>query len=174
MKIEFLASESMGIRSMATFVETSDVSILIDPGVALVPIRGGYPPHKLEIEKLEDHWNRIKRASTKSRIMIVTHYHYDHLNPQEPEIFKSKGVFLKNPERFINFNQRRRASEFVKLIKDIVIFLKFADGEKYKIGKTKIRFSEPLFHGYNNRSGYVLSLSIDDGMDIKEFLNKFK
>ncbi len=35
MKITPLAFDSFGTRSMSTFVETKDVKILIDPGVAL-------------------------------------------------------------------------------------------------------------------------------------------
>ena len=45
MKIKPVASDSMGTRSMATYVETKDVKIFIDPGVALGPSRYGLPPH---------------------------------------------------------------------------------------------------------------------------------
>jgi predicted metallo-beta-lactamase superfamily hydrolase len=40
-----LAFDSFGVRSMSTFVETDDLRILIDPGVALAPIRYGLEPH---------------------------------------------------------------------------------------------------------------------------------
>jgi hypothetical protein len=165
MKIIFLASESMGTRSMATYLKTEEVSILLDPGVALAPIRGGYTPHKIEIEKLGEHWRRIKERAKRSDILIITHYHYDHLNPQEPEIYRSKKVLLKNPERFINPNQRRRALKFIESIRNMAKSIKYADGRQFKIGRTKIRFSPPLFHGFNDRSGYVLSVLIEDGRD---------
>lgn len=42
MNIVPLAFESMGVRSMATFVET-DQRILIDPGTSIAPKRFGFP-----------------------------------------------------------------------------------------------------------------------------------
>ena len=60
MKILPLAADSLGTRSMATFVETGDVNILIDPAVSLGPKRYSLPPHPLEYEKMDEH-----RANTK-------------------------------------------------------------------------------------------------------------
>ncbi len=45
-----IAFESLGVRSMAIFVETDDLKILIDPSVALGPKRYGLPLHPLEID----------------------------------------------------------------------------------------------------------------------------
>ena len=42
-----LAYESLGVRSMSTFIQTPDVSLLIDPGVALGP-RKPIIPHPRE------------------------------------------------------------------------------------------------------------------------------
>jgi len=97
MKIVPIASDSMGTRSMATFIETKDCGILIDPGVALGPSRYGLPPHPLEMEKLEEDWSNIVKYSEKAQVMIVTHYHYDHHNPEYPEIYEGKNVYLKHP-----------------------------------------------------------------------------
>lgn len=41
MRVIPLASESLGVRSLATFVEAGGLRILIDPGVALGPKRYG-------------------------------------------------------------------------------------------------------------------------------------
>ncbi|MEW6329676.1 MAG: MBL fold metallo-hydrolase, partial [Candidatus Micrarchaeota archaeon] len=80
MKITPLAFDSLGTRSMCTFIETKDVNILIDPGVALAPSRYGLPPHSLELERLAEHWRTIKEHARSADIMIITHYHYDHHN----------------------------------------------------------------------------------------------
>jgi predicted metallo-beta-lactamase superfamily hydrolase len=48
MKILPVAFESMGVRSMATYVETSDLRIFIDPGVSVSPDRYSMPPHTVE------------------------------------------------------------------------------------------------------------------------------
>src|SRR5256885_8843455 len=43
-----LAAESLGVRSMATYVEVGDLGILIDPGATLAPTRWGLPPAEAE------------------------------------------------------------------------------------------------------------------------------
>ena len=53
MKVLPIASDSLGVRSLATYVETRDVKILIDPSAALGPSRYGLPPHPHEISALE-------------------------------------------------------------------------------------------------------------------------
>ncbi len=54
MKITPLAADSLGARSMVTFVETRDVSVLIDPSVRLGPRRYELPPHPLEEDRRRD------------------------------------------------------------------------------------------------------------------------
>src|SRR5436853_585901 len=44
MRVIPLAAESLGVRSMATYVEAGDLGILIDPGATLAPTRWGLPP----------------------------------------------------------------------------------------------------------------------------------
>ena len=44
MKIIPLAAESLGVRSMATYVEAGQTGILIDPGATLSPSRFNLPP----------------------------------------------------------------------------------------------------------------------------------
>ena len=52
MKIIPISSDSLGVRSMATYIETKDCKILIDPSAALGPKRYGLPPHQKELETL--------------------------------------------------------------------------------------------------------------------------
>ena len=54
MRIVPLAADSLGARSMATFVETRDVSVLVDPSVRLAPVRYDLPPHPLEEDRRAD------------------------------------------------------------------------------------------------------------------------
>lgn len=46
MEIEILATESLGVRSMATLIRMPGRTILIDPGVALGTIRYGLAPSR--------------------------------------------------------------------------------------------------------------------------------
>ncbi|WP_286244027.1 hypothetical protein [Methanobacterium ferruginis] len=48
MKIVPLAFESMGVRSMATFLET-DQKILVDPGTSIAPKRFGFPHGRMNL-----------------------------------------------------------------------------------------------------------------------------
>ncbi|MCC6028953.1 MAG: hypothetical protein LM591_02300 [Candidatus Korarchaeum sp.] len=165
MRILPLSSDSMGARSMATLVETKDLRIMIDPGVALGPSRYGLPPHPKEWERMEAHWREIVRQAHKADLLIVTHYHYDHHNPWEGlEIYEGKRVLVKDPKRNINQSQRGRASFFLKQIEGIAS-VEIADGRSFREGDTIIEFSEPVFHGTNSKLGYVIEVFIREGED---------
>ena len=164
-KIVPLAFDSFGVRSMATFIETDDLKILIDPGAALGPIRYGLTPHFLEWQKLDESWRRIKRQAKEADVLIVTHYHYDHHDPDAPELYKNKIVFIKHPTENINLSQKGRATLFLKAISEKPKKLEIADGKSFRIGKTQITFSKAVCHGTNPRLGYVTEVSIKSGSD---------
>jgi predicted metallo-beta-lactamase superfamily hydrolase len=163
MRVVPIAAESLGTRSMATFVETRDVRILIDPGVALGPSRYRLPPHRLELERLADHWDAIKAHAEKAEVLCVTHYHYDHHSPEEPEVYGDKEVLLKHPTGKINLSQKKRARDFLKVLEGIPASLEYADGREFAFGETMVRFSPPVCHGADSRLGYVTEVSIRDG-----------
>ncbi len=163
MKVLPVSFDSLGTRSMATFVETDDVKFFIDPGVSLAPTRYGLPPHPLEIKKMENDWKKIVDLAKKSDILIVTHYHYDHHNPFENlEIYKNKIVLIKHPTEKINLSQKNRAAYFLEQIKNLPKQLEYADGREFKFGKTRIKFSGPVFHGTNSRLGFVIEVLIEE------------
>jgi len=155
-----LAFDSFGVRSMATFVETDDLKILIDPGVSLAPVRYGLEPHPLEWQRLDEKWTVIKQYAEESEVLIVTHYHYDHHDPDYPELYSGKTVFIKHPTQNINRSQKERATLFLEAIKGLPQKLEIADGKSFKLGKTRINFSKAVCHGTNPRLGYVTEVSI--------------
>ena len=155
-----LAFDSFGVRSMATFVETDDVALLIDPGVSLAPMRYGLPPHTIEEQRMDERWADIKDHAARSDILIVTHYHYDHHDPDEPEVYDGKIVYLKHPTEKINKSQAGRASHFLAVLEGLPASLDIADGNEFKHGSTRIKFSAPVYHGTNPRLGYVVEVSI--------------
>jgi predicted metallo-beta-lactamase superfamily hydrolase len=99
MVVHPLAFDSIGVRSMATYVEAKGLKVLIDPAVALGPRRYGLPPHPLEWERLRQTWEDVKKYADQSDLLIVTHYHYDHHNPDELDFYKDKRVYLKDPKK---------------------------------------------------------------------------
>jgi len=159
-KVVPLAFDSFGVRSMATFVETDDLTILIDPGVSLAPVRYGLEPHPLEWQRLDETWEEIKQYTENANVLIVTHYHYDHHDPDYPELYRNKRVFTKHPTQNINRSQEERAALFLETIKGMPKKLEVADGRKFRLGKTFIHFSKAVCHGTNPRLGYVTEVSI--------------
>jgi predicted metallo-beta-lactamase superfamily hydrolase len=148
---------------MATFVETDDQKILIDPGVSLAPLRYGLEPHPLEWQRLDETWNIIKQYAEESEVLIVTHYHYDHHDPDYPELYSGKTVFIKHPTENINISQRDRAAYFLAAIKGLPKRLEIADGKSFTFGGTTITFSKAVCHGTNPRLGYVTETCIKSG-----------
>jgi predicted metallo-beta-lactamase superfamily hydrolase len=162
MKIKPIAFESLGVRSMATYVETQDVKIFIDPGASVCPDRYSLPPHKIELDRHFKITGLIKQWVLASDLVIITHYHDDHHNADCPEIYKNKDIMLKNPREFINENQRTRAVEFLNRIENQARAISTADDATFQIGKTRITFSEPMTHGATDRQGYILQVLIEE------------
>jgi len=158
-----IAFDSMGTRSMCTFVRTGDLAVLIDPGVSLAPRRYGLPPHPLELQRMDEHHEEIVRYAGEAEVLIVTHYHYDHHMPDEPEIFEGKIAYLKHPTENINKSQRGRAKYFLEQLEGIPKRLEYADGNSGRFGETSIRFSNAVCHGTNNRLGYVVEVCTEHG-----------
>lgn len=158
-KLELLAFDSFGPRSMASFLET-DRRILIDPGAALGPSRFGLPPAGQELEALGKALALIRERARKAEILTVSHYHYDHYLPDEC-VYAGKVLLTKHPERDINLSQKGRAKEFLSFLDSCQpARMEFADGRKFRFGQTELEFSPPVPHGGNARLGYVLMLAV--------------
>lgn len=166
MKLTPIAFESLGVRSQATFVETSDLNILIDPAASLAPRRYGLPPHSLEVEALEERASLIREKGNEADVLIITHYHYDHHDPgyvTPLKIYQKKKVILKDPEHNINPSQRfKRAPKFIKRVREVASSIEIGDGREFRIGNTVIRVLHPIPHGPDTRLGYVIPVLIQD------------
>lgn len=151
MKVELVSFDSMGVRSMATLVETGQGLMFIDPGAALGPQRYGLPPHPLEYRALERSLDKIRSKVEESDIIIITHYHRDHylFRPEEAHLYRGKTIYAKHPQRDINYSQRARAYALFKQmgVESIAKELVFADGREVELGRVRIKFSEPYSHG---------------------------
>jgi len=171
-KVLPLAAESLGVRSMCTFVETLDMQIVLDAGVSLCPMRFGLLPHPLEFKAIDEARRRIAEAAGKAEIVSLSHYHFDHHTPSyedwlcnwtikdetAKQIYEGKIVLIKNPKEFINYSQRRRGWMFQKTAGKYTEKLEIADGKSFVFEKgTMVKFSEPVFHGSENSTlGWVL------------------
>ena len=170
-----LAAESLGVRSMCTFVETPDVRVLLDAGVSLGPNRFGFPPHPKEYEALRECRKKIAEAAKKAEVVTISHYHFDHHTPSYTDwflhwsseeaarqIYEGKTVLAKSYREKVNYNQRRRGWVFARTGGKHAEKLEFADGKDFMFNDTKIRFSEPVFHGLGDSElGWLLMTTIE-------------
>ncbi|MGQ9639064.1 MAG: MBL fold metallo-hydrolase [Candidatus Bathyarchaeia archaeon] len=146
---------------MCAQVQTKDVNILIDPGLASEV--DSFPlSSRLRTNLYNLYKERIIRTSRDSDIIIITHYHYDHyISERSRELYEDKILLLKDPSQFINKSQRTRALHFLEMVKGLPKKVKTADRKTFRIGATTINFSRPLWHGVENTSlGYVIMAAI--------------
>lgn len=169
MNIQPIAADSLGTRSMATLINTANTTIAIDPSAALGPLRYRLPPHPLEIQQLQQHTEQIRNAAKNSDVLIITHYHFDHHNPEEADMFSGKTVLVKHPLKNINKSQMKRAEYFLKQITPVADRIEYADGRSFEFEETNIIFSNPVYHGTNNRLGYVTEVTLIDGNEVFTF-----
>ncbi|NIR88098.1 hypothetical protein GWO13_11375 [Candidatus Bathyarchaeota archaeon] len=174
-KVVPLAAESFGVRSMCTYVEASDIKILLDAGASLAPNRHGFPPHPKEYEAMQKCREKISRAADKAEVVTLSHYHFDHHTPSyvdwcynwsSPEvakhIYEGKTVLVKNFRSMVNSSQRRRGWLFQKTGGSHAKRLEIADGKTFEFGDTKLKFSDPVFHGSENSPlGWLLMATIE-------------
>jgi predicted metallo-beta-lactamase superfamily hydrolase len=170
-----LAAESLGVRSMCTFVETPDVRVLLDAGVSLGPSRLGFRPHPQEYKALKAARKRIADAAKKAEVVTISHYHFDHHTPSYTDwfqhwssdevarqIYEGKIVLAKSYRDNVNFSQRHRGWVFANTGGRYAEKVEYVDGKEYLFGDTKIRFSEPVVHGeLGTELGWLLMTTIE-------------
>ncbi len=175
-RITPLASESFGVRSMCTLVETPDVRLLLDAGISLCPNRFGLPPHPVEFQTVAQLRKRIAEVVDKVEIVTISHYHFDHHTPSYEDwlvnwterketarqIYQDKRVLLKNPRETINPSQRHRAWLFQQTGGKYAKTLEVADDTTFTFGtNTELRFSVPVTHGPENAAlGWIVMAAV--------------
>lgn len=170
-KVSPIASESCGVRSMCTLVETPDIAVLLDAGVSLCPYRFNLPPHPIEFQTIDKLRKAIATAADKATVVTVSHYHFDHHTPSfedwlvnwtnktktAQQIYKDKTVLAKNPKENINDSQRKRAWMFQKTAVKYAKTFEAADSKSYTYGATTLSFSPAIVHGPDDYSlGWVI------------------
>jgi len=171
-----IAAESLGVRSMCTFVETPDVKVLLDAGVSLCPYRHGLPPHPVEFQTISQLRKTIAEAADQAEAVTISHYHFDHHTPSYTDwlvnwtetgetarqIYQDKTVIMKNPRDKINPSQRQRAWIFQKTGGKYAKKLETADGKAFTYGGTALRFSEAVSHGPDDSMlGWVVMATVE-------------
>jgi predicted metallo-beta-lactamase superfamily hydrolase len=175
-----LASESFGVRSMCTLVETPDVAVLLDAGISLCPYRFNLPPHPIEFQTIASLRKTIAEAANKATVTTISHYHFDHHTPSfedwvvnwtedgetAHQIYQDKIILAKNPKEKINSSQRQRAWMFQKTGGKHAKVLESADGKTFNYRNTSLRFSEAVAHGTDDSIlGWVIMTVVEHGVE---------
>jgi predicted metallo-beta-lactamase superfamily hydrolase len=169
MKVIPLAAESLGVRSMATYVEVGRTGILIDPGATLAPSRYGLPPSEDEWEALRRANDRISAYAARSSFVFVSHYHEDHFR-SDPATYAGRLVLAKDPRRMIVGKQAQRGEALWKAL-DGQARVERADGARRREADLELCVSSPLPHGIDGSPfGSVLALTIVDPAERERFV----
>jgi predicted metallo-beta-lactamase superfamily hydrolase len=176
MEITPLAAESLGVRSLATHIQTADTSILIDPGIAL-GFREQRHPHPTEYLLLDIFRKKILAIAQSADLIVISHYHHDHFmpffrnyayfwsSPDEAEaLYGKKKVWCKDIRHRINFSQQGRGYNFIRRARKVAQDVIYADGKASKEGNTLIRFSPAVPHGETGtKLGWIIMTAIRCG-----------
>jgi predicted metallo-beta-lactamase superfamily hydrolase len=120
-------------------------------------------PHPIELSRCEEFREKIISYSKLADVVIITHYHYDHHDPENEGIFRKKAMLVKHPVENINKSQAFRSAYFLEKIKELPVSIEYADGRKFTYKDSDVIFSNAVPHGINAKLGYVLEVLIDDG-----------
>jgi predicted metallo-beta-lactamase superfamily hydrolase len=169
MKIIPLAADSLGVRSMATYVEAGQTGLLLDPGATLAPFRYGLPPADVEWEALRRANDRISAYAARARYVFVSHYHEDHFR-SDPASYAGRTVLVKDPRRMVSGLQLRRAHALWTAL-DGPARVQAADGMRFSTPDLELCVSPPLPHGIEGTTlGYVVALIVVDHHEHERFV----
>lgn len=169
MRVIPLAAESLGVRSMATYVEVGDTAILIDPGATLAPARYGLPPAEAEWDALRRANDRISAYASRANLVFVSHYHEDHFR-SDPSTYAGRTVIAKEPRRMVGGQQSRRGTALWTALEGVAK-VEAADGWRRREASVELVVSPPLPHGVEGTPlGYVVALTVVDPAERERFV----
>jgi len=136
-------SDSMGAKSLCLKIETSDISIIIDPAAAVM--QKSFPMKtERKYALLDEARSKIEKASKEVEHVFISHYHYDHHFLPDTSgidfssVYSNKEIWIKDPNRWINPSQWKRSRKFLQVLldhhddeKDLCEFKFEPDEEKY-------------------------------------------
>ena len=163
MRVMPLAADSLGVRSMATYVEAGDLRLLMDPGATVSPKRYGLGPTPEELEALARAVDRVEAYAVRANVVTVSHYHADHCRA-EPLIYAGRRVWAKEPRRMTDRHQAQQGRAFWAAMGPHCA-LEAAEGRLVEVRDASLKMSPPLPHGSEGSGfGFVVAVTVDDGM----------
>jgi hypothetical protein len=165
-----LAAESLGVRSVATYVECGETRVLIDPGAMLAPNRFGLAPAEEEWEALRRANDRISAYAARASVVFVSHYHEDHFR-YDPGLYAGRRLWAKDPKRHIAGRQALRAATLWNGLAGRCQ-PDAAEGRRLETADSVLQASPPLSHGPDGGGlGYVVALTVEDRREGTRFVH---
>ncbi|HKW91918.1 MAG TPA: hypothetical protein VJX92_08465 [Methylomirabilota bacterium] len=165
-----LAAESLGVRSVATYVECGETRVLIDPGAMLARNRFGLPPADQEWEALRRANDRISSYAVRASVVFVSHYHEDHFR-YDPGLYAGRRLWAKDPKRRIEGRQALRAATLWNALAGRCE-PDAAEGRRLETADAVLQASPPLSHGPDGTGlGYVVALTVEDRREGTRFVH---
>lgn len=169
MRVIPLAADSLGVRSMATYVECGTARILIDPGAVLAPHRSGLPPSAAEWDALRRANDRISGYAARANLVFVSHYHEEHFR-HDPGIYAGRALWAKDPDRQLGASQRHRAAELKRAVGAGARWQP-AEGMRLDLVEAEVTVSPPFPHGEDGTPlGHVVGLVVTDRLEGRRFV----
>ena len=161
MKIEILATESLGVRGLCCLVTTKSQQVLIDPGIALGYTRYKLLPHPLQVAVDEIIQDKIVEAWSEATDIVISHFHGDHTpladaNPYQLNIQRIVGL---NPHAKIWAKLSHLSPIESKRLDSISPLLPNSVLSAPEKTHGVLQFSKPVPHGrdYNNLETVVMT-----------------
>jgi predicted metallo-beta-lactamase superfamily hydrolase len=172
-RVQPIAAESLGVRSLSTVLATPDCKILMDPSAAITSVKR-LAPHPLEYQTLKRIINQLQDISSTIDILTISHFHQDHFRPtftnyvnhwSSPQstldIYQDHTIYMKHPRETINASQRRRAYFLEKFAKKHGLNLCYMDNSSVQFNNTQIQFSPPFPHGVDGTPlGWIIATRV--------------
>jgi len=165
-----LAAESLGVRSVATYVECGETRVVIDPGAMLAPNRFNLAPADEEWEALRRANDRISTYAARASLLFVSHYHEEHFR-YDPGLYAGRRLWAKDPKRHIAGRQALRAATLWKGLAgqcepDV------AEGRRMETPDATLQASPPLSHGPDGTGlGYLVAITVEDRREGTRFVH---
>jgi predicted metallo-beta-lactamase superfamily hydrolase len=157
-----LAADSLGVRSMATYVEAGPLRLLMDPGATLAAQRFGLEASPGEREALAHALGRIETYGVRATAVTLSHYHADHLG-RSVALHAGRRVWARDPRRIEDPHQAAQGRAFWAGAAPVCA-LRPAEGRVVDLGGATLRFSPPLPHGRDGTAfGSLVVVTVDDG-----------
>jgi predicted metallo-beta-lactamase superfamily hydrolase len=163
--VAYVAFDSLGVKSMCVRVETPEMVITVDPGVAAEGNTFPLPADKREA-LLKHYQQAVRESCARSQAVVVSHYHLDHFHPaRDAVLYGGKSLFARDPAA-MSARQAETATRFFKSIDGLPRETVWADGRKFKSGKTVVEFTPPVWHGAEDAEpGTVIMTTVSRGRE---------